>query len=71
MAKVEAKEAELRAALQELFGVSPQIRCRTRDQQPAGPDALPDDIEDGPQSEADAVELLKRELGARVETEGA
>ena len=64
--KVEEREDELRHALQELFGISPTVRCVVREPV-AGP---PDPVEDEPPlSEEEALARLATELGARPVTE--
>jgi DNA polymerase III subunit gamma/tau len=58
--KVEERELELRQALQELFGISPVVRCVIRE-----PAAGPVDVEvDPPLSEEEALARLTAELGA-------
>jgi hypothetical protein len=61
VAKVEEREGELRAALQEMFGVAPHVRCVVRD-------SVMDVVaieEDAPLSEEEALERIKAELGAQ------
>jgi DNA polymerase III subunit gamma/tau len=58
--KVAEREGELRHALQELFGIAPQIRCEVREAV-AG---LTDPVEDEPLSEEEALARLTAELGA-------
>jgi DNA polymerase-3 subunit gamma/tau len=65
VAKVEEREAELRAALQELFGISPRIRCVVREAV-AGPLVE----EDPPLPEEEALARLRAELGADPAPEG-
>jgi hypothetical protein len=63
--KVEEREAELRQALQELFGVAPAIRCVVRE-----PVAGVVEIEDDPPlSEEEALARLAAELGATPASE--
>jgi len=62
-AKVQAKAAELQAALQEVFGISPKIRCVVREAV-AGP---PVADEEPPLSEEAALAVLKSELAADSE----
>jgi DNA polymerase-3 subunit gamma/tau len=63
--KVEEREGELREALQELFGISPAIRCVVRE-----PVAGVVDVEDDPPlSEEEALARLTAELGATPATE--
>jgi DNA polymerase-3 subunit gamma/tau len=59
--KVTEREGELRAALQETFGISPQIRCVLRD----GIDRVEVIEDDPPLSEEEALERIKAELGAQ------
>jgi DNA polymerase-3 subunit gamma/tau len=63
--KVTEREGELRAALQETFGISPQIRCVLRE----GIDKVEVIEDDPPLSEEEALERIKAELGAQ-ESEG-
>jgi DNA polymerase-3 subunit gamma/tau len=63
--KVSEREAELRQALQDLFGVAPEIRCVVREPV-AGPS---DPVEDEPLSEDEALARLAAELGATPATE--
>ena len=66
--KVQAKEPELREIFAEVFGVSPRIRCVSRDAV-AGVSEVPE-VDDGPPpSHEDVVERLKTELGAEIEAE--
>jgi DNA polymerase-3 subunit gamma/tau len=67
VAKVEEREAELRTALQELFGISPAIRCVVRDSVVSHVAVLE---EDPPLSEEEALARLTAELGAQPTTEG-
>ena len=60
--KVEEREQELRAALQELFGVSPQVRCVVRESVAGVGDGVE---EDPPLSEEEALARLTSELGAQ------
>ncbi len=65
VAKVEEREGELRTALQELFGVSPRVRCVVRE-----PVAAADPVEDDPPlPEEEALARIKAELGATPVTE--
>jgi DNA polymerase-3 subunit gamma/tau len=61
--KVEEREGELRSALQELFGISPRVRCVVRD--PVAGAAEPVE-EDPPLSEEEALARIKSELGAEI-----
>ena len=63
--KVEEREPELRAALRELFGIEPRIRCVVRE---AVAGVAVD--EDPPLSEEEALARLRAELGAEPTTEG-
>ncbi len=67
VAKVEEREAELRGALQELFGVSPRIRCVIRESLVGPPEP---DEDDPPPSEEEALARIRAELGAEPATEG-
>jgi hypothetical protein len=58
--KVIEREAELRQALQDLFGITPAITCVIRD--PVAGPAEP--VEDEPLSEDEALARLAAELGA-------
>ncbi len=58
--KIAEREGELRLALQELFGIAPQIQCVVREAV-AG---LTDPVEDEPLSEEEALARLTAELGA-------
>ena len=64
VAKVEEREQELRAALQELFGIAPRIRCVVREAVAGAVD------EDPPLPEEEALARLRAELGAEPTTEG-
>ncbi|MFL5737021.1 MAG: DNA polymerase III subunit gamma/tau [Actinomycetota bacterium] len=61
VAKVETKEDELRSALQELFGISPSIKCIVREPV-AGPQVIDDD--EPPLSEEEVIARMRAELGA-------
>jgi hypothetical protein len=63
--KVEERESELRAALRELFGIDPRIRCVVRE---AVAGVVVD--EDPPLPEEEALARLRAELGAEPTTEG-
>jgi DNA polymerase III subunit gamma/tau len=63
--KVEERESELRAALRELFGIEPRIRCVVRE-----PVAGVVVDEDPPLPEEEALARLRAELGAEPTTEG-
>ncbi len=65
VSKVEEREPELRAALRELFGIEPRIRCVVRE---AVAGVMVD--EDPPLSEEEALARLRAELGAEPTTEG-
>jgi len=64
VAKVEEREQELRAALQDLFGIAPRIRCVVREAVAGAVD------EDPPLPEEEALARLRAELGAEPTTEG-
>jgi hypothetical protein len=68
VAKVEERQEELRAALQELFGISPAIACVVREPAVGSVEVLE---EDPPLSEEEALARLSAELGAQPTTEGA
>jgi hypothetical protein len=59
--KVSERDAELRTALQETFGISPQIRCVLRE----GIDKVEVIEDDPPLSEEEALARIKAELGAQ------
>ncbi|HZD17810.1 MAG TPA: hypothetical protein VE669_06690, partial [Actinomycetota bacterium] len=63
--KVVEREGELRQALQDLFGVAPEIHCVVR-APAAGP---PEPVEDEPLSEEEALARLASELGATPASE--
>jgi DNA polymerase-3 subunit gamma/tau len=63
--KVQAKEAELREAIADVFGVAPRIRCVARDGIPGV-----DLEEEPPASKEDVLARLKSELGAEVDQAG-
>jgi hypothetical protein len=63
--KVIEREAELRQALQDLFGIAPAITCVIREPV-AGP---VEPVEDEPLSEDEALARLASELGATPATE--
>ena len=63
--KVEERESELRAALRELFGIEPRIRCVVRE---AVAGVVVD--EDPPLPEEEALARLRAELGAEPTNEG-
>jgi DNA polymerase III subunit gamma/tau len=65
VAKVEEREGELRTALQELFGISPSVRCVVRE---AVAGSLVE--EDPPLPEEEALARLRAELGADPTPEG-
>ncbi|MGH2661033.1 MAG: DNA polymerase III subunit gamma/tau [Actinomycetota bacterium] len=64
VAKVVEREQELRAALQDLFGIAPRIRCVVREAVVGAVD------EDPPLPEEEALARLRAELGAEPTTEG-
>jgi hypothetical protein len=64
VAKVEEREDELRAVLQEVFGISPRIRCVVREAV-AGPAAAVEVVEESaPMSEEAVLAKLKSEFDA-------
>jgi hypothetical protein len=63
--KVVEREAELKDALRDLFGISPILRCSVREPV-AGADTVEDDP---PLSEEEALARLTAELGATPTTE--
>jgi DNA polymerase-3 subunit gamma/tau len=67
VAKVEEREADLRSALQELFGISPRIRCVVREPVAGGP--APDLEEEPPIPEEDAVARIQADLDAKIAPE--
>ena len=69
VAKVEEREGDLRTALQDLLGVSPQIRCVVREPVAGGPGP---DLEEAepPIPEADALARIQAELDARIAPDG-
>ena len=72
VAKVQAKEEELRRAFADVFGVTPAFRCVARDPVPGAswePDVSLEE-EDAPATPEDAVARLKAEFGAEVEQDG-
>ena len=59
--KLDEKAKEVRAVLQELFGISPQLRCTVRQGMALEPEA------DEPPASPEAAEaLLKAQFGAEV-----
>ena len=64
VAKVQGREADLKAVLQELFGISPAIRCIVRE--PAAGSSPQDIEEEPPLSEEAALARLQAELDARI-----
>lgn len=58
--KVEEREPELRAALQEMFGIAPRVRCVVRE--PVAGVAVDDDP---PLPEEEALARLRAEFGAQ------
>ena len=67
--KVEDRVADLQAVLQELFGVSPAIKCVVREPVAGGVTVIEDDDGAAPDEET-VLERLKTELNAEVATEG-
>ena len=66
VSKVEQREDELRAALNDLFGIQPRITCTIRDM---GGEVLIDVDDEPAPSEQDAIARIQKELGAEVATE--
>jgi DNA polymerase III subunit gamma/tau len=66
VSKVEQREDELREALQDLFGVSPKVRCVVREAVAGVAETVEDDP---PLSEEEALARLTAELGAKPATE--
>jgi DNA polymerase-3 subunit gamma/tau len=64
VAKVQGREADLKAVLQELFGISPAVRCIVRE--PAAGSSSQDIEEEPPLSEEAALARLQAELDARI-----
>ena len=64
VAKVEEREADLRDALHELFGISPRIACVVR--APVAGGTSIDLEEEPPIPEADALARIQSELDARI-----
>jgi hypothetical protein len=64
VAKVQGREADLKTVLQELFGISPAIRCIVRE--PAAGSSPQDIEEEPPLSEEAALARLQAELDARI-----
>ncbi|MEX0832924.1 MAG: DNA polymerase III subunit gamma/tau [Actinomycetota bacterium] len=61
--KVEGRQDDLKAVLQEVFGISPKIKCETRE-------AVASDVtEEAPLSEEEALAKVQAELKARVATD--
>ncbi|HZP89726.1 MAG TPA: DNA polymerase III subunit gamma/tau [Actinomycetota bacterium] len=65
--KVAEREHELRAALQELFGISPKISCSIRESVAGASETVE---EDPPLPEEEALARLTAELGAQPSGEG-
>jgi DNA polymerase III subunit gamma/tau len=63
--KVEGHIDKLQEALNDVFGISPQIKCVIRDSAVGGVAVLEDDDEPAPDEEA-ALERLKAELNAEI-----
>ena len=67
-AKVEEKQADLRAVLHQMFGVSPTVRCIVREGTLAEPEA--DAEPEAPATPEDAAALLRQQFGAEVVEDG-
>jgi DNA polymerase-3 subunit gamma/tau len=65
--KVEERTPELRAALEAVFGVSPQVRCVVRDQ--AARAAEPELDDEPTPTEEEALRRIREELGAEIATQ--
>ena len=65
--KVEDREAELRAAINDVFGVQPAIRCVIRD---TGGEVLLDEDDEPAATEEELIARLQKELGAEIATDG-
>ena len=68
--KVEDRVTDLQAVLQELFGISPAIKCVVREPAAGGVAVIEEDDDGGAPDEATVLERLKTELNAEVATEG-
>jgi hypothetical protein len=66
--KVESQADDLRAALGELFGVQPRIRCIVREAA-VGPHEVTVVEEEETPSEEEALKRLQEQLGAQVSAE--
>ncbi|MEX2274748.1 MAG: DNA polymerase III subunit gamma/tau [Actinomycetota bacterium] len=67
--KVEERAPELRAALEAVFGVTPQVRCVVREATARANDPDPDVDDETPPTEEEALQRLKQQLGAEEEDE--
>jgi hypothetical protein len=66
--KVESQADDLRAALGELFGVQPRIRCIVREAA-VGPHEVTVVEEEETPSEEEALKRLQEQLGAQISAE--
>jgi DNA polymerase-3 subunit gamma/tau len=64
--KVEERAPELRAALEAVFGVAPQVRCVVRDQAARAAESEPEIDDEPAPSEEEALRRIQKELGAEI-----
>ncbi len=64
--KVEERAPELRAALEAVFGVSPQVRCVVRDAGSRTSEPEPEIDDEPAPSEEEALRRIQQELGAQI-----
>lgn len=64
--KVEERAPELRAALEAVFGVSPQVRCIVRDAGSRTSEPEPEIDDEPAPSEEEALRRIQQELGAQI-----
>ena len=64
--KVEERAPELRAALEAVFGVSPQVRCVVRDAGSRTSEPEPEIDDEPAPSEEEALRRIQQELGAKI-----
>jgi hypothetical protein len=67
--KVEERAPELRAALEAVFGVSPQVRCVVRDQAARAGEPEPEVDDEPTPTEEEALRRVREELGAELATQ--
>jgi hypothetical protein len=65
--KVEERTPELRAALEAVFGITPQVRCVVREATARLDEPDPEVDDEPPPSEEEALARLKSALGAEVD----